>query len=82
MIPLDPDLERTLRRIRRAPVERETVEMGEYLRNANQRKNVEQPRFVKEDVRAENFKQAKAWNMDFTTSLRNLFAPVVISSHS
>jgi hypothetical protein len=82
LIPLDPDLGRTLRRIRRAPAERETVEMGENLRNANQSENMEQPRFVNEDVRPENFEQARAWNVDFTTSLRDLFVPVVTSSHS
>jgi hypothetical protein len=56
--------------------------MGENLRNANQPENVEQPRFVNEDVRAENFEQARAWNMDFTISLRNLFALVASNSHS
>ena len=82
LVPLDPDLDRTLRRICRAPVERETVEMGENLRNANQSENVEQPRFVNEDVRGENFQQVRGWNMDFTTSLRDLFAPVATNSHS
>jgi hypothetical protein len=37
LIPLDPELERTLRRKRRAPVEREFVEMGDNV-------NMEQPR--------------------------------------
>jgi hypothetical protein len=82
LIPLDPDLEITLRRNQRALVERETVEMGDNLRNVNQLENVEQPRFENEDVRAENFERARAWNMDFTTSLRDLFAPVVTNSHS
>ena len=60
LIPLDPDLERTLRRNRRAPIERETVEMGDNLRNTNQSKNVGQPRFENQDARAENFEQARA----------------------
>ena len=81
MIPLDPDLDKTLRRICIAPVERETVEIGENLRNANQPENVEQPRFVNEDVRAENFEQARGWNVDFTTSRRDLFAPVATNFH-
>jgi hypothetical protein len=80
LISLDPDLERTLRTTRRAPVERETVEMGDNLRNANQPKNIEQPRFENQDVRAENDEQVRAWNVDFTTSLRDLFTPVVTSS--
>ena len=41
--------------------------------NANQPENVEQPRFVSEDARAENFEKARTWNVDFTTSLRDLF---------
>ena len=45
LIPLDPNLERTLRRTRRTPVEREMVEMGENLRNVNQPDNLEPPRF-------------------------------------
>ena len=82
LIPLDPDLGRNFRKIHKAPAERETVEMGENLRNANQLENMEQPRFVNEDARAENFEQARAWNVDYTTSLRDLFAPIATSSHS
>jgi hypothetical protein len=43
LTPLDPDLERTLRRNQREPVEQETVEMGNNWRNVNQPENVEQP---------------------------------------
>ena len=44
-IPLDPEIERTFRRNKRALVERETVEMGDNAAiNANQLENVEQPR--------------------------------------
>jgi hypothetical protein len=43
---------------------------------------VEQPIFKNENARAENREQARAWHVDFTTSLRELFAPVVTSSHS
>ena len=50
MLHLDPNLVRTLRRIRRALVERETIEMGGDLRNANQLENIEQPRFENQDV--------------------------------
>jgi hypothetical protein len=82
LIPLDPNLERTLTRTRRAPVEREMVEMEENLRNVNQPDNIEQPGFENPDVRAENEEQVRAWNVDFTTSLQDLFAPVATSSHS
>ena len=75
LILLDPKIERTFRRNRRALVERETVEMGDNAaRNANQPKNVDQPRGENE--------QARAWNVDYTTSRRDLFAPVVTNSHS
>ena len=82
LIPLDPDLERTLRRTCRTPVERETVEMGENLRNVNQPDNLEPPRFEDQDVRAENGEQGRDWNVDFTTSLRDSFTPVATNSHS
>ena len=44
--------------------------------------NVEQDRFENEDARVENLEQARAWNMDFTRSLRDLFAPLATNSHS
>ena len=82
LMPLDLDIDRTLRRYRRAPVKREMIEMGENLRNENQPENVEKPRFENENARAKNFEKARAWNVDFTTSLRNLFAPIATNSHS
>jgi hypothetical protein len=54
LIPLDPNLERTLRRTYGALVERETVEMGDDFRNANQLENMEQLEFENQDVRAGN----------------------------
>jgi hypothetical protein len=72
LIPLDPDLEKTLRRTSRAP-----VEMGDNLRNANQDENMEY-----QDARAENDEHVKAWNVDFTKSLQELFTPIATSSHS
>jgi hypothetical protein len=80
LTPLDPDLERNHRRTRRAPIESETVEMGDTFRNENG-PEIEQPRDENHDVRAENDEQIRTWNVDFTTSLRELFAPVVTSSH-
>jgi hypothetical protein len=82
LIPLDPDLERTLGRTCKAPVEREMVEMGDVFRNANQPENIKRPEFENHDARAGNEEQPRAWNVDFTTSLRELFAPVATSSHS
>jgi hypothetical protein len=61
LTPLDPNLERNLRRAHRAH-----IEMEDNPRNANP-KDVEQRR---------------AYDMDFTTLLRELFAPVATSSHS
>ena len=43
---------------------------------------MEQPIFKNEDMRAENVEQVRAWHMDFTTLLRDLFALVATSSHS
>jgi hypothetical protein len=65
LIPLNPDLERTLGRTCKAPVERETIEMGDNLRNANQQENVEQSRFENQEMKAQNDEQVRAWNMDF-----------------
>jgi hypothetical protein len=80
LIPLDPDIDKTLRRTRRAHVESEIRgEMRDQRENIP--KNVEQPRFENEDARAENVEQVRAWHVDFTTSLRDLFAPVATSSH-
>ena len=81
LIPIDPDLDRTLRRIRIAPAVSEIRgEMGDQRENIPE--NVEQPIFENENARAKNGEQARAWNMDFTTSLRELFTPVATSSHS
>jgi hypothetical protein len=53
LIPLDPDLEKTLRRNWRASFERETIEMGDNVeRNANQFENPKQPRDENEQDRA------------------------------
>jgi hypothetical protein len=81
LIPLDPEINRTLRRTRKAPVVSEIRgEMGDQRDNILE--NMEQPRFENKDVRAENVEQVKAWHVDFTTSLRDLFAHIATSSHS
>jgi hypothetical protein len=70
--PLDPNLEKNIRRVHRAHVEMEGIP-----RNANQEGQEEY-----QDARARNGEQRRAYDVDFTTSLRELFAPVAISSHS
>jgi hypothetical protein len=78
---LRPDIDRTLRRTRRATVECESLgEMGD--RQDNIPENVERPILENKDVRVENGEQVRAWHLDFTTSLRDLFAPVATSSYS
>jgi hypothetical protein len=72
LTPLDPNLERNLRRSLRAH-----VEMEDILRNANPE---EQEEF--QDARVGNGEQRRAYDVDFITSLRELFAPVVTSFHS
>ena len=72
LIPLDLDLERNLRRSCRTPVEK-----GENQRNAHQEENMEY-----HDARPENEEQVRAWNVDFTTSLLELYTSIATSSHS
>jgi hypothetical protein len=63
----NPELEMTLRRNRRAPIERVTIEMGHNIaKNLDPPENVEQPRGENEQPRAEN--------VDYTRSFRDLFA--------
>jgi hypothetical protein len=71
LTPLDPNLERNLRRALRAH-----VEMEDILRNANPEEHEEY-----QDARAWHVEQRRAYDMDFTMSLWELFAPVAISSH-
>jgi hypothetical protein len=52
------------------------VEMGDNQRNANNQENEEY-----QDDRAGNEEQRRAYDVDFTTSLRELFTPVATSSH-
>jgi hypothetical protein len=84
LTPLDPDLERNIRRARRAQ-----VEMGDNPRNRREEEhgeNQRNPRMEEhedyQDAREGNGEQRKAYDLDFTTSLRELLAPTVVSSHS
>jgi hypothetical protein len=72
LIPLDPDLERNIRRARRAH-----AEMEANPRNANEEEQEDY-----QDAKAGNGEQRQAYDVDFTMSFRELFAPVTISSHS
>jgi hypothetical protein len=71
LTPLDPNLKRNLRRVHRAH-----VEMEDNSRNANP-----EEREGYQNARARNVEQIQAYDVDFTTSLRELFAPVATSSH-
>jgi hypothetical protein len=71
LTPLDPDLKRNLRRAHRAH-----VEMEDNPRNANLREHEEY-----QDARAGHVEQRRAYDVDFTTSLQELLAPVATSSH-
>jgi hypothetical protein len=72
LISLDPELERTIRRARQAQ-----VEMGDNQRNPRVEEHEEH-----QDAREGNGEQRRAYDVDFTTSLRELFAPTAVSSHS
>jgi hypothetical protein len=49
---------------------------------ANPRNANEEEQKDYQDARVGNGEQSRAYDVDFTTSLRELFAPVAISSHS
>jgi len=71
LLPLDPDIDRVFRKKRKTPVQakverRTTSEMGDNMAG-NPNVNVEQPRTK---------------NVDYTRSLRDLFAPVATNSVS
>jgi hypothetical protein len=72
LIPLDPDLERNFRRARRT-----SIEMGDNVRNGHGEEHEEY-----QDARVGHVEQIRAYDVDFTTSLRELFALVATSSHS
>jgi hypothetical protein len=84
LTPLDPDLERNLRRSLRV-----RAEMGDNQRNPrveehqdNQRNPRREEHEEYQDARDRNWENRRAYGLDFTTSLRELFAPTAVSSHS
>jgi hypothetical protein len=84
LTPLNPDLERNIRRARRA-----RGEMGDNQRNPRVKDHGQNPRDKNieehkefQDARAGNWEHRRVYELDFTTSLRELFAPTAVSSHS
>jgi hypothetical protein len=80
---LDPDLERTLRRARRAQ-----VRMGDNQRDPRveqheeNRRNAEEEDEENEDARAGNREHRRMYELDFTTALHELLNPTAVSTHS
>ena len=84
LTPLDLDLERNIRRAHRA-----RGEMGDNQRNPRVEEHVPNPRNKNmentskfQDARGGNGENRRAYELDFTTSLWELFAPTAVSSHS
>jgi hypothetical protein len=84
LTPLDPDLERNIRRAHRA-----RGEMRDNQRNPRVEEHVPNPRNKNmentskfQDARGGNGENRRAYELDFTTSLWELFAPTAVSSHS
>jgi hypothetical protein len=83
LTPLDSDLERNIRRACRAQ-----AEMGDNQRNPRVEQHEENQRNEQEenkefqDARAGNGEHRRMYELDFTTSLHELFAPIAVSSNS
>jgi hypothetical protein len=83
LTPLDPDLERNIMRARRAQ-----AEMGDNQRDLRVEQHKENQRNEEEeneefqDARAGNGEHRRMYELDFTTSLHELFAPTAVSTHS
>jgi hypothetical protein len=83
LTPLDPDLERNIRRARRAQ-----AEMGDNQReprveqHEENRRDEEEENEENEDARAGNREHRRMYELDFTTALHELIAPTAVSTHS
>jgi hypothetical protein len=84
LTPLDPDLERNIRRARRA-----RGEIGDNQRIPRVEESEQNPRNENmeeheefQDARGGNGENRRAYELDFTMSLRELFAPTAVNSHS
>jgi hypothetical protein len=83
LTPLDPDLERNIRRARRAQ-----AEMGDNQReprveqHEEDRRDEEEENEDLEDARAGNGEHRRMYELDFTTALHELLNPTAVSTHS
>jgi hypothetical protein len=83
LTPLDPDLERNIRRARRA-----RAKMGDNQReprveqHEENRRDEEEEDEENEDARAGNGEHRRMYELDFTTALHELIAPTAVSTHS
>jgi hypothetical protein len=84
LTPLDPDLERNIRRARRA-----CAEMGDNQRNPRVEEHEQNPRDENmeeheefQDARDGNGEHRRVYELNFTTSLQELFAPTMVRSYS
>jgi hypothetical protein len=83
LTPLDPDLERNIRRARRARAEmRDNQREPRVEQHEENRRDEEEENEEFEDVRAGNGEHRRMYELDFTTELHELFAPTAVSTHS
>jgi hypothetical protein len=83
LTPLDPDLERKIRRARRAQAEiRDNQRDPRVEQHEENQRNEEEENEEFQDARAGNWEHRRMYELDFTTSLHELFAPTAISTHS
>jgi hypothetical protein len=84
LTPLDPDLERNIWKARRARSEmgdnQGNLRVEEHMQNPGNANIEEHEEF--QDARGGNGENRRAYKLDFTTSLRELFTPTAVSSHS
>jgi hypothetical protein len=82
LTPLDPDLERNIRRARQAQ-----AEMGDNQReprveqHEEDRRDEEEENEDFEDARAGNGQHRRMYELDFTTALHELLNPTAVSTH-
>jgi hypothetical protein len=82
LTPLDPNLERNIRRARRAQAEMRDNQRNPRMEQHDKNQRNEQEEHEEfQDARAGNGKYRRMYELDFTTSLHELFAPTAVSSH-
>jgi hypothetical protein len=83
LTPLDPDLERNIRRARRARTEmRDNQREPRVEQHAENRRDEEEENEAFEDARAGNGEHRRMYELDFMTALHELFASTAVSTHS